>query len=207
MRRIVPVLLLLCAVFLLLSGCGMSADGRQTISNDVLRLRYDAGEWVAGGEGDSMSFLRMKGGLPTAVSVRLHDRSSAPLSGKDEQRLAREMEEWLPGYLTVEDSFVTATPDGKCFVVLETVSAFTEEYIDHMLAIGAYTEEMIAQMGGRETMLSYGPIRQMMLFAEIQGALFVFSYEPGMESAVNEIFALINSAERVWKVPLRCSWD
>ena len=179
----------------------------QTVSNDVIRVSYPADEWLVTVDGEQMSFTRVKGGLPAAINLRLYDKNYGPLDGRDVQHLAQKMEEWLPGYLTVEDANVSNTQTGKPIIILDTVGVFTEEYIDQMLARGAYTEEMIEQMGGRETMLAYAPLYTTMFFAEIGGALFHCTCATGMDSVYQTITGMLWSAQRVWKVPLQCSWD
>ena len=208
-----------CALLLLalLCGCGEYAtvqpttppDGShlQTVANDVIRVSYPADEWLVTVSTDAISMMRVKGGLPATINLRLYDKNYGPLDGRDVQHLAQKMEEWLPGYLTVERAYTTSNPVGECIVVLETVSAFTDEYIDLMLARGAYTEKMIEEMGGRETLLAYAPVYTTMFFAEIGGAVFQCTCATGMDSVYQTITGMLWSAQRVWKVPLQCSWD
>lgn len=181
---------LLGALVLLLCACGESQDQvnypaldapdldtmtLSQVANSSVRVKYDADEWIAVPNLDPLTFYYMEtsDSEDEAVNININ------YLGGDVNRLAEgDMADLVAGLteaysdlnLQVKEMRTLA---GEPVIYMEGTMQMTDQMIDQLIQQGAFTQEDIDALGGREVLLAIPPTDQVYLFVNNGGDLFL----------------------------------
>lgn len=180
---------LLGALVLLLCACGESkvdypaldAPDLDTmtlseVANGSVRAKYDASEWLADPSIDPLTFyyLADTSDEENMVNINVNFLLSGVkrLTEDDMSDMLAEVEGEYSNELTIQEKRMCSL-DGSAAIYMEGTMQFTDKTIDLMIENGAFTQEEIDAIGGRDVLLSVPPVSQLYIFSVNGGDLFI----------------------------------
>lgn len=192
---------------LLLAGCSAKADYPEMKAVDTaglelaeaadssVKFSYPADQWTEM-EGSSPLTVAYNESLDQEYVCNLNVQFSQDYNGtlkeKDLKSMMDEMETYA-GYMEVTTSELRLLA-GEPVIYMECVTQFNDEYLDLLIEQGAVSEADIEAMGGREVFLNIPATEQIMMYAAVDGGLFVYVgtyYDDAQKQAVTDLMTVV----------------
>ena len=183
-------LLLAACIFMLLTACSgekmpeyeeltaAAPDSMEltSLQNSLIKVSYTKDDWIGQPMTDPLLVVYAEtAGEEFAVNfnVRYSGDRADQMTQEDLESIQQMMEEQFPTITpkTTEMRQIQGRPVG----CMEYTDAITDERIDFMLEEGEWTEEWIASIGGRETLLQIPESEVITLYAVTDGHLILYT--------------------------------
>ena len=177
----------LCILMGALAGCGTAEQKEAypameladiskmelaTAESGTAKYQYAADIWTTGEEVVNSLILYEKESMNTEKPVRIN----VQIAGERKKALDKAFMEQVLTELKKNASLTVETCemrsfDGNPVIYMENSFSFNEEVLDSMLENGVWTEEILEQAGGRETVLQMPDSRSMIVYGIVDGNL------------------------------------
>lgn len=147
----------------------------ETADDGSVQVSYPAGEWTQNPDMGTLTILYTESmGTGQAISLNVQCAGDCPatLTDSDRETLMAQFEGQVGLSIDVSEMRLL---HGQPVIYTETTMTMTDEYIDLALESGAFTQEMLDSIGGREALLNAEPTRQVNLYAVVNDKLFIYS--------------------------------
>ena len=144
------------------------------VSNASFSMQYPSEDWY-GYDGSDPLFVYYYTDQAVNINVQKSANYNAKLTEKDLKDVVADLSDSENG-LSVE--LVTSELrafDGETVLYFEIVSQMTDAVIDYMLESGTWTQDFLDSIGGREVLLNIPPNDQIIIYAVIDGGLYVYT--------------------------------
>ena len=178
---------------------GMTLDSAEF---DGVKVSYPAEDWAFDSSLGLLSLYAVEAlgtGQAYNINVQATGEVSAAITEKDMEQLMAEMAQY-EGYITINEHGLYELY-GEPVIMMQSTIQITEAYIDQMLEMGAFTEEQIEALGGREALLAIPPTTQLSVYAVVDGCLYTYvgTYytEEQKQNVLDCITVLVANTEQV----------
>lgn len=215
MKKCWKRLALALALLLVLAGCSAGAPKYpelpaadtegvvlESVATDTFKFCYPGESWVQAEAAGQLAVIYVGDDGEDGqcnFNVQLSAAYEGKLADKDREELMAALDAY-DGYITVDLSELRLLK-GEPVIYMETTMQFTDAYLDLMVEEGVFTEEYIAELGGRELFLSLPPTHQVMIYASVDGGLFLYTgtyYNQAQKDALlRALTVVIPNTERV----------
>ncbi len=167
------------------------------VSNSSFSMQYPSEDWY-GDDGSNPLSIYYNATLGTNQAVNINVQKSANYNAKLTEKDLKDVVAGLSDSengLSVElvKSELRAF-NGETVLYFEMVSQMTDAVIDYMLESGTWTQDFIDSLGGREVLLNIPPTDQIMIYAVIDGGLYVYTgtyYEADQKDIVLDCMTVL----------------